>query len=74
MAATVLHVADLANLFSTTPKAITRRMERERDGGDATLPPHFRMGRRVAWRADVVDAWLAAKDPAGAKLMKRVQR
>lgn len=71
----VLYIPDLARKLSLTEKAVSRRLERAKGAGaPQTLPPHFRLGGRIAWRAEVVDAWLAAKDTAGTRFLKAVSR
>lgn len=51
----VLYVADLAKKLGRTEAAIRAAVNRGADW----LPPSFPMGRRLAWRREDVDRFLA---------------
>lgn len=53
----VLYVPDLARTLGRTEAAIRTAVNR----GAAWLPPSFHMGRRLAWRREDVDKFLAAQ-------------
>jgi predicted DNA-binding transcriptional regulator AlpA len=53
--AAVLYVPDLARMIGRTESAIRAGVQR----GVDWVPPAFNMGRRLAWRREDVDAWLA---------------
>jgi len=53
----VLYVHDLAAMLGRTEAAIRAAVSR----GAEWLPPAFPMGRRLAWRAEDVDAFLKAR-------------
>lgn len=53
----VLYVAQMAALLGRTEAAIRAAVNREVEW----LPPPFYMGRRVAWRKEDVDRFLAAQ-------------
>lgn len=53
----ILYVPDLARMLGRTESAIRTAVNR----GAPWLPPSFPMGRRLAWRREDVDRFLAAK-------------
>lgn len=53
----VLYVHDLAAMLGRTEAAIRAAVNR----GSDWLPPPFPMGRRLAWRREDVDAFLARR-------------
>lgn len=59
--ADVLHVPQMARKLGRTEASIRTAVNR----GDTWLPPPFRQGRRICWRAVDVDAFLAKQ--AGVK-------
>ncbi len=54
---TVLYVPDLARMLGRTEAAIRTAVNR----GATWLPPSFPMGRRLAWRREDVERFLAAQ-------------
>lgn len=54
-----LYVHDLAAKLNTTEAAVRSALARATPG---TLPPHFRRGKRIAWRASTVEKWLEDKE------------
>lgn len=59
----VIGVADLALIIGRTEPAIRMGVHRKVDW----LPPHFYLGRKLAWRRSSVEAWLAAREKEGQK-------
>ena len=51
----VLNVNGMAELLGMTPKSLYSRRSRD----PKSLPPAIRIGRRLVWRRETVDAWLA---------------
>lgn len=51
----VLDVDGMADLLGMTPKSLYTRRSRS----PRSLPPAVRIGRRLVWRWETVDAWLA---------------
>lgn len=54
----LLDVADLAELYKTTPKGIHTRRSRNPE----TLPPSFKLGGKVVWLRSTVDAWFREQE------------
>lgn len=53
--AAVLYVPELARMIGRTESAVRAGVQRGADW----VPPAFNMGRRLAWRREDVEAWLA---------------
>ncbi len=53
MPAPLMTIEDLASTLATTPGAIRQARHR-----GASLPQAIRIGRRLLWRPEDVDAWL----------------
>ena len=51
----VLDVDGMADLLGMTPKSLYTRRSRS----PKSLPPAVRIGRRLVWRRETVEAWLA---------------
>jgi predicted DNA-binding transcriptional regulator AlpA len=51
----ILYVTDLARMLGRTESAIRAAVNR----GAAWLPPSFPMGRRLAWRREDVERFMA---------------
>lgn len=56
--ADVLYVPDLARKLGKTEAAVRAAAQRK----SASVPPAFRLGGKLAWRPQKVDAWLAAQE------------
>jgi predicted DNA-binding transcriptional regulator AlpA len=54
----LLDVRDLAAIYKTTPKGIHTRRSRS----PKTLPPAFKLGGKVVWSRETVDAWLKTQE------------
>lgn len=63
----ILYVPELARRLNRTEAAIRQAVLRESD----SIPPGFRMGRRLAWRSSTVEKWLAKKDAKAERLLNR---
>lgn len=50
----LIYVPELAGLLGLTENAVRVRLAR---GGNG-LPPHVRIGKRIAWRRRDVEKWL----------------
>ena len=55
----VLYIADLAVALGMTEAAIRGHIQRRSNA----LPPWVKLGKRVAWRAQDVETWLADLKP-----------
>lgn len=66
----VLFVPDLARKLGKTDAAIRAAAQRKSDA----IPPPFRMGRKLAWRANKVDAWLDLQEKLAADADKPRRR
>ena len=56
---TFLTVEDLAERWHTTPPAVHQQRHR------GVLPPGHRLGKRVLWRLDVIEAFEATRQEHG---------
>ena len=53
----LLSVYELANYLKMSPGSIYVFVNKK----SPNIPPYFRIGTRLVWHADVVDAWVRAK-------------
>lgn len=54
----VLFVHQVAQLLGLTEAALRAHVYRDSRG----IPPHFKMGKRLAWRRSTVMGWLEARE------------
>lgn len=69
MESDLLYVADMAKKYGKTESAIRQAVLR----GDDWVPQPFRVGKRMAWRRDDVEAFLAdlSKHTTGRRTRRR---
>ena len=53
----ILYIADLARRLGRTESGVRMAVHRRSE----SVPPHFKLGNRIAWNAADVTAWLRKK-------------
>lgn len=54
----ILYVADMARYLDMTESAVRSAIQRKRRGEQVIFPNPMRIGNRVCWKKQSVDAWL----------------
>ncbi|HYC87226.1 MAG TPA: hypothetical protein VEB86_18470 [Chryseosolibacter sp.] len=63
----ILYVPELARRLNRTEASIRQAILRKSD----SVPPGFKLGRRLAWKSSTVEKWLAKKDAKAERLLNR---
>ncbi|WP_347259003.1 hypothetical protein [Methylocaldum sp.] len=63
----ILYVPELARRLNRTEAAIRQAVLRESD----SIPPGFKLGRRLAWKSSTVEKWLDKKNAKAERLLSR---